>query len=79
MPDFHPKPSAASLRDCSKVSGLACFEISLHAPAAISGLFGSWAWLGAGEAPAAHVLGGGALVLFALAANETLALRSAAR
>jgi drug/metabolite transporter (DMT)-like permease len=35
----------------------------------------AWAWLGANEAPAAHVLGGGALVLGALAANEMLALR----
>jgi drug/metabolite transporter (DMT)-like permease len=42
-------------------------------------IFGvAWAWLGAGEAPAAHVLGGGALVLVALAANEALALRQAA-
>ncbi len=38
----------------------------------------TWAWLGAAEAPAAHVLGGGALVLGALAANEALALRGAA-
>ena len=43
-------------------------------------IFGvAWAWLGAGEAPAIHVLGGGALVLGALAANEALALRHAAR
>jgi drug/metabolite transporter (DMT)-like permease len=43
-------------------------------------IFGvAWAWLGAGEAPAAHVLVGGALVLAALAANEALALRAAAR
>ena len=35
----------------------------------------AWAWLGANEAPAAHVLGGGALVLTALATNEALALR----
>jgi drug/metabolite transporter (DMT)-like permease len=34
-----------------------------------------WAWLGAGEAPSAAVIGGGLLVLAALAANETLALR----
>jgi drug/metabolite transporter (DMT)-like permease len=33
----------------------------------------AWAWLGAGEAPAPHVLGGGALVLAALAANELAA------
>ncbi len=38
----------------------------------------AWAWWGAGEAPAAHVLGGGALVLVALAGNELLALRSGA-
>ncbi len=35
----------------------------------------AWAWLGAGEAPSAHVLGGGLLVLAALAANEAIALR----
>ena len=34
-----------------------------------------WAWLGAGEAPSQAVLGGGALVLAALAANEVAALR----
>lgn len=36
----------------------------------------AWAWLGAGEAPGAAVLGGGALVLAALVTNEALALRS---
>jgi len=35
-----------------------------------------WAWLGAGEAPSVPVLGGGALVLGALVANELLALRA---
>ena len=35
----------------------------------------AWAWLGAGETPAAHVLIGGALVLSALAGHEALALR----
>jgi drug/metabolite transporter (DMT)-like permease len=35
----------------------------------------AWAWLGADEAPPRHVLGGGLLVIAALAANETLALR----
>lgn len=35
-----------------------------------------WAWLGAGEAPSAAVLGGGALVLGALVANELLGLRA---
>jgi len=39
----------------------------------------AWAWLGAGEAPAVHVLGGGALVLLALAGNEAFALRRVAR
>jgi len=38
-------------------------------------LFGvAWVWLGAGEAPTTAVLGGGALVLIALASNELLAL-----
>jgi len=41
-------------------------------------IFGvAWAWLGAGETPAVHVLGGGAMVLIALAANEAVALRQA--
>jgi drug/metabolite transporter (DMT)-like permease len=35
----------------------------------------AWAWLGAHETPTAAVLGGGALVLLALAGNELLALR----
>lgn len=34
-----------------------------------------WAWLGAGEAPSGAALTGGAIVLAALAGNETLALR----
>ncbi len=38
-------------------------------------IFGvAWAWLGGGETPSAAVLGGGALVLGALALNEALAL-----
>lgn len=36
-----------------------------------------WAWLGAGEAPTGAVLGGGLLVLAALAGNEALGLRRA--
>jgi len=36
-----------------------------------------WAWLGAGEKPSVPVLGGGALVLAALVANEAAALRAA--
>jgi drug/metabolite transporter (DMT)-like permease len=40
-------------------------------------IFGvAWTWLGANEAPSIPVLGGGALVLAALAGNEALALRS---
>lgn len=43
-------------------------------------IFGvAWAWLGAGEAPTAAVLGGGSLVLAALFVNEALALASASR
>jgi drug/metabolite transporter (DMT)-like permease len=38
-----------------------------------------WAWLGAGETPAASTLTGGALVLVALAGNELAALGSRAR
>jgi drug/metabolite transporter (DMT)-like permease len=38
----------------------------------------AWAWLGAGEAPAPAVLGGGLLVLAALVVNEALALRTRA-
>jgi drug/metabolite transporter (DMT)-like permease len=36
-----------------------------------------WAWGGAGEAPTGAVIGGGGLVLLALAGNEALALRKA--
>jgi drug/metabolite transporter (DMT)-like permease len=49
-------------------------EISLLALLEV--VFGvAWAWLGANETPTAAVLGGGALVLTALAGNELLALR----
>jgi drug/metabolite transporter (DMT)-like permease len=42
-------------------------------------LFGvAWAWLGAGEKPSTAVLGGGLLVLLALAANEAITLRQRA-
>ena len=42
-------------------------------------IFGvAWAWLGAGEQPSAAVIGGGALVLGALALNEAWALREQA-
>jgi drug/metabolite transporter (DMT)-like permease len=40
-------------------------------------LFGvAWTWMGSSEVPTPAVIGGGALVLVALAANEALALRS---
>ena len=52
-------------------------EVSLLALLEV--LFGvAWVWLGANEAPSAAVLGGGALVLIALAGNEALALRQRA-
>jgi len=38
-----------------------------------------WAWLGAGEVPAAATVGGGLLVLAALVANEAAALRTRPR
>jgi drug/metabolite transporter (DMT)-like permease len=38
-----------------------------------------WAWLGAGEAPAAPTLTGGVLVLVALVLNEVAALRAGRR
>jgi drug/metabolite transporter (DMT)-like permease len=38
-----------------------------------------WAWWGAGEAPSTAVLGGGLLVLGALASNEALSLRQRGR
>jgi drug/metabolite transporter (DMT)-like permease len=54
---------------------LAAPEVALLALLEV--LFGvAWAWLGAGETPSAAVLGGGALVLAALAGNELLALAS---
>lgn len=52
-------------------------EVSLLALLEV--VFGvAWVWLGAGEAPPPVVLGGGALVLAALAANEAVALDRAA-
>jgi len=49
-------------------------EVSLLALLEV--VFGvAWAWLGAGESPSVHVLGGGVLVLAALAGNEAIALR----
>ena len=38
----------------------------------------AWAWLGAGEEPSLAVIGGGCLVLGALASNEFISLRQAA-
>lgn len=57
---------AARALNAPEVSLLALLEV----------VFGvAWAWLGADEAPSVHVLGGGLLVLLALAGNEALALR----
>jgi drug/metabolite transporter (DMT)-like permease len=42
-------------------------------------IFGvTWTWLGTDEAPSRHVIAGGALVVGALVANESLALRRSA-
>ena len=58
--------SAARYLSAPEASLLALLEV----------VFGvAWAWIGASETPAAPVLGGGALVLCALAANELVALR----
>ncbi|MDO8420132.1 MAG: DMT family transporter [Rubrivivax sp.] len=58
--------SAARVLSAPEISLLGLLEV----------VFGvAWAWLGAGEAPSAAVLGGGLLVLGALVANEALALR----
>jgi drug/metabolite transporter (DMT)-like permease len=52
---------------------LAAPEVALLALLEV--LFGVlWAWLGAGEAPSVAVIGGGTLVLGALATNELVAL-----
>jgi drug/metabolite transporter (DMT)-like permease len=59
--------AAARVLSAPEVSLLALLEV-------VCGVL--WAWLGAGEAPSAAVLGGGALVLAALAGNEALALRT---
>jgi drug/metabolite transporter (DMT)-like permease len=57
---------AARVLSAPEISLLALLEV----------LFGvAWVWLGAGEAPTAAVLGGGALVLLTLAGNEALALK----
>lgn len=59
--------SAARVLSAPEVALLALLEV----------IFGVlWAWLGAGEAPTGAVLGGGALVLAALVANEAAALRA---
>lgn len=58
--------SAARVLSAPEVSLLALTEV----------VFGvAWAWLGANERPSGAVLGGGALVLAALATNEWLAMR----
>jgi len=58
---------ASRVLDAPEVSLLALLEV----------VFGvAWAWLGAGESPSSAVLGGGFLVLVALAANAAADLRS---
>jgi drug/metabolite transporter (DMT)-like permease len=58
--------AAARVLSAPEISLLSLLEV----------VFGvAWAWLGAGEAPSAAVIGGGLLVLGALAANEVRALR----
>jgi drug/metabolite transporter (DMT)-like permease len=58
--------SAARVLSAPEISLLGLLEV----------VFGvAWAWLGAGEAPSPAVLGGGLLVLGALASNEMRALR----
>jgi len=62
--------AAARALSAPEVSLLALLEV----------VFGvAWVWLGANERPSAAVLGGGALVLGSLAANEALALHRANR
>ena len=62
--------SAARVLSAPEISLLGLLEV----------IFGVlWAWLGASEAPSPAVLGGGALVLVALAGNELLSLQKASR
>lgn len=61
--------TAARTLPAPEVALLALLEV-------LFGVAAAWAW--GGEAPSAAVLGGGALVLGALAANEALALRGRA-
>ena len=62
--------SAARVLSAPEISLLGLLEV----------IFGVlWAWLGASEAPSLAVLGGGALVLLALAGNELLSLQRASR
>ena len=61
---------AARVLSAPEVSLLALLEV----------IFGvAWAWVGAGETPTGAVLGGGLLVLAALAGNEALGLRTTRR
>ena len=60
--------TVASVLSAPEVSLLCLLEV----------VFGvAWAWLGAGETPSSAVIGGGLLVLGALASNEAVALRRA--
>lgn len=68
-------PCLMAVAAAKVLSGPECSLLAL-----LEVLFGvTWAWLGANEAPSTAVLGGGALVLVALAANELVALRQGRR
>jgi drug/metabolite transporter (DMT)-like permease len=68
-------PCLMAVAAAKVLSGPECSLLAL-----LEVVFGvAWAWLGAGEAPSGAVLGGGALVLLALAGNEAVALRQGQR
>ena len=58
--------AAARVLAAPEVALLSLLEIVFGVP---------WTWLAAAESPSGHVLAGGALVLGALVANESVALR----
>ena len=64
-------PCLVAVRAARVLSGPEAALLSL-----LEVIFGvAWAWLGTSESPTLPVLGGGALVLLALAGNEAVALR----
>ena len=75
LPSASREPGAAGPLDL-RLPALALVAWAAALLALLEIVFGvAWAWLGGKEAPAPHVLGGGLLVIAALAANEALALR----